>query len=128
MRWSLLLLSILLVPGWAFGQTPSAGPVVNPAQAARLLDKRVTLQMDVKSTGGTSNCYLNSAANYQDAANFAVFIPEDALEKFKLARIEKPKEFYKGKMIQVTGTVTLYKEKPQIRVDDPAQIKVVERK
>ena len=111
------------------GQAPEkGGPVVNVAQAARLVDKRVTLQMEVKSTGGTLNCYLNSAANFQDTANFAVFIPEDALEKFKLARIEKPKDFYKGKMVQVVGTVTLFKERLQIRVDDPAQIKVVERR
>jgi DNA/RNA endonuclease YhcR with UshA esterase domain len=124
-----LLTILLLIPAHtALAQAPASAPVVTPAQAVRLVDKRVTLLMEVKSTGGTLNCYLNSAANFQDAGNFAVFIPEDALEKFKQARIEKPKDFYKGKMVQVVGTVTLFKDKPQIRVDDPAHIKVVERR
>ena len=129
MRVVLRVLLLLTFTETATGQAPAASaPVVSAAQAARLVDKRVTLQMEVKSTGGTLNCYLNSAANFQDAANFAVFIPEEALEKFKQARIEKPKDFYKGKMVQVVGTVTLFKEKPQIRVDEPAQIKVIERR
>ena len=129
MRYFLVLtLIVLLVGPFAFAQVPAGGPLVTPAQAARLVDKRVTLQMEVKSTGGTLNCYLNSTANFQDAANVAVFIPEEALEKFKQARIEKPKDFYKGKMVQVAGTVTLFKERLQIRVDDPAQIKVIERR
>jgi DNA/RNA endonuclease YhcR with UshA esterase domain len=128
MRVVLLSLLLLMPTRITLAQTPASAPLVTPAQAARLVDKRVTLQMEVKSTGGTLNCYLNSAANFQDAANFAVFIPEDAIEKFKQARIEKPKDFYKGKMVQVVGTVTLFKEKPQIRVDDPAQIKVIDRR
>jgi DNA/RNA endonuclease YhcR with UshA esterase domain len=129
MRWPLLLLSILLVPSWASGQTaPAAGPLVNPAQAAKLLDKRVTLQVEIKSTGGNTACFLNSAADFRDAGNFTIYLPAEVLEKFKQAKIEKPEVYYKGKTVQVTGTVTLYKEKPQIRVDDPAQIKVVERK
>jgi DNA/RNA endonuclease YhcR with UshA esterase domain len=126
---ALLLTLLLLIPVQLLAQAPPAsGPLVTPAQAARLVDKRVTLQMEVKSTGGTLNCYLNSTANFQDAANVAVFIPEDALEKFKQARIDKSKDFYKGKMVQVAGTVTKFKERLQIRVDDPAQIKVVERR
>ena len=28
----------------------------------------------------------------------------------------------------VTGTVILYKEKPEIKIDDPEQIKIVEKK
>ena len=119
-----LLSSLAVAPATA----QEKGPVVSPAQAARLLDKRVVLQMEVKSTGGSLNCYLNSAVDFKDAANFAVFIPQAALDKFKQARIENPKAYYKGKTVQVSGTVTLYDEKPQIRVDEPAQIKVVERK
>jgi hypothetical protein len=122
-----LLLALTLFPALALAHAAAQekGPVVSPAQAARLLDKRIVLQMEVKSTGGSVNCYLNSAVDFKDAANFAVFIPQAALDKFKQARIENPKAFYKGKTVQVNGTVTLYEEKPQIRVDDPTQIKVV---
>jgi len=123
-----LALLLLLPIQFAPAQAPASAPLVSPQQAVRFIDKKVTLQMEVKSTGGTLNCYLNSAASFQDSANFAVFIPEDALEKFKQARIEKPKDFYKGKMVQVVGTVSLFKDRPQIRVDDPTQIKIVERR
>jgi hypothetical protein len=128
MRVALLLLSVFLIPSAALAQAPAAPPLVNTAQAAKLLDKRVTVQLEVKSTGGNTACFLNSAADFRDAGNFTIFLPGEVLEKFKQAKIEKPGDYYKGKTVQVTGTVALYKEKPQIRVDDPAQIKVVERK
>lgn len=129
MRVALLLLSIFLIPSAALALAPpAAAPFVTPAQAAKLLDKRVTVQMEVKSTGGNTACFLNSAADFRDPGNFTVFLPAEVLEKFEQAKIAKPSEYYKGKIVQVTGTISLYKEKPQIRVDDPAQIKVVERR
>ena len=47
------------------------------------------------------------------------------MEKFKKRGIEKPEEHFKGKVIEVTGTVLLVKEKPQIRVEDPDKIKII---
>ena len=34
----------------------------------------------------------------------------------------------KGKTVHVSGTVTLYQNRPQIQVEEPGQIKVVEKK
>src|SRR5262249_3783135 len=79
-------------------------------------------------TGGREACFLNSEADYKDAKNFAVFISEAALVKFKEAKIENPKEFYKGKLVRVTGMVVLYRDKPEIKVDSPDQIALVEKK
>lgn len=101
---------------------------LTPAEAAKKLEMKVTVEFEVKSTGGNNNNYLNSHADYKDAANFTIFIPKAALAKFAAAKIEKPIDYYKGKTIQVTGTVTLFEQKPQIKVEDPAQIKVVEKK
>jgi DNA/RNA endonuclease YhcR with UshA esterase domain len=126
MRWPLVLLSIAIIPSIALAQAPP--PVVGLGQAAKMVDKRVTVQMEVKSTGGNTACFLNSSADFKDVGNFTVFLPAEVLEKFEQAKIAKPSEYYKGKIVQVTGTVSLYKDKPQIRVDDPAQIKVVERR
>jgi hypothetical protein len=53
---------------------------------------------------------------------FTAVIPESARAKFK----EPPEVFYKGKTICVTGPITTHNEKPQIMVDDPAQIEVRE--
>jgi DNA/RNA endonuclease YhcR with UshA esterase domain len=126
MRWPLMLILIVALSNWALAQAPP--PIVSLAQAAKMVDKRVTVQMEVKSTGGNTACFLNSSADFKDAGNFTVFLPAEVLEKFEQAKIAKPSEYYKGKIVQVTGTVGLYREKPQIRVDDPAQIKVVERR
>jgi DNA/RNA endonuclease YhcR with UshA esterase domain len=83
--------------------------------------------MEVKSTGGRDNRYLNSEEDYKDPKNFFIYISKDDLEKFKKSGIEKPEEHFKGKTIEVSGTVLLLKEKAQIKVDDPKQIKIVEK-
>jgi len=101
---------------------------ITPAEAAKKVNEKVTVEMEVKSTGGREACFLNSEADYKDAKNFAVFISEAALAKFKEAKIENPKEHYKGKLVRVTGTVVLYRERPEIKVEEPEQIVVVEKK
>ena len=132
----ILLVLLSVVPAFALAQEASSKPLT-PAEAAKKVEMKVTVEMEVKSTGGRNNAYLNSHADFRDAANFTIFIPQGALPKFAAAKIDKPAEYYKGKTIQVTGTVTLYdtpssavkhETKPQIRVQDPAQIKVVEKK
>ena len=123
-RWSLLLLLFL---GSTAIADDAARPLT-PAEAAKKVDQQVTVELEVKSTGGGRNRYLNSAPDYSQASNFAIFIPQAALPKFAEAKIEKPDEHYYGKTIQVTGTVTLNREKPQITVSDPAQIKIMENK
>jgi DNA/RNA endonuclease YhcR with UshA esterase domain len=126
MRLFALLLALSL-PVVVWADDPPAKPVA-PADAAKKVNEKVTVEMEVKSTGGKEASFLNSEADYKDDKNFTVFIPEAALEKFKKAKIDDPKTHYKGKTVRVTGTVTLYREKPQIKVEDPAQIEVVEKK
>ena len=55
-------------------------------------------------------------------------LPRETVAKFKEARVDDPAAHFKGKTILVTGKVTLYQERPQIRVEDPKQIQVVEKK
>ena len=71
--------------------------------------------------------FLNSEANYRDGKNFVLVIGKEAAEKFKKAKIDDPRTYFNGKTVRVTGTVTLYREKPQIKVEDPDQIKVVDK-
>lgn len=115
-------LPILFLASALLTQPPK---VVTPAVAAKSIDQKVVVQMEVKSTGGSSNRYLNSTSDYKDPNTFTIYIPEAVVPKVKAALNADPTTFYKGKTIQVTGTVTLYKEKPQITIDDPAQIKVI---
>jgi DNA/RNA endonuclease YhcR with UshA esterase domain len=87
--------------------------------------------MEVKSTGkarGGAAVFLNSEENYRDDKNFTIFLDKDALEKLKKAKIDDPAAHYKGKTIRVTGTVKLYRDKPEIAVTEPDQIQVVEKR
>jgi DNA/RNA endonuclease YhcR with UshA esterase domain len=107
------------------------GKPVTPAEAAKLVDKKCTVVMVVNSTGkarGTRFVFLNSEKDFRDKKNFTLVIEKKNLAKFKKAKIDDPAAHFKGKKVQVTGTVTLYQEKPQIKVEDPAQIKIVEEK
>jgi hypothetical protein len=106
------------------------GPIA-PEVALTKVDQRVTVRMEVKSTGGNTARYLNSQADYRSDKNFAIFIPQAALAKFQKAQIEDPAQHYKGKTIEVTGIISLggsktVSNRPQIRVDDPAQVKIID--
>jgi hypothetical protein len=103
-----------------------SGPI-SPAEAATRIEEEVTVQMDVKSaTLRDGTCYLNSEEDFKDDKNFTLYLDKDALAKFGKARIEDPAAHFKGKTIQVTGKVTLYRNRPQIKVTGPGMIKVVE--
>ena len=120
------LIAILFVV-LALSAARAADPIT-PAEAAKKLNEKVTVEFEVKSTGGKTNAYLNSDADFKAASNFTVLIPEAALAKFKEAKIDDPRTHFKGKLIRVTGTVTANKDKAQIKVDGPDQIMVVEKK
>src|SRR5262249_23279388 len=126
MRWLAAgLLLGLVSPGG--GTDEKETKPITPAEAAKQVNKKCTVQMEVKSTGkarGGNFVFLNSEKNFKDKANFTVVIEKKSLAKFKKAGIADPAAHYKGKKVQVTGTVTLYNERAQIKVDDPKLIKV----
>jgi DNA/RNA endonuclease YhcR with UshA esterase domain len=126
MRLPAVLLALVVV-AVVRGDEPPAKPIT-PAEAAKKVNEKVTIEMEVKSTGGKGVCFLNSEADFKDAKNFTVFIPEEVVEKFKKAKVEDPRAHFKGKTVRVSGTVTLYREKPQIKVEDPDQIQVADKK
>jgi DNA/RNA endonuclease YhcR with UshA esterase domain len=105
-----------------------SGKPISLAEAAKNVGDRVTVEMEVKSMGGKGPYFLNSEVDFKDTKNFTLFIPKDAVEKFEKAKIDELPGHYKGKTLRVTGTVSLYREKPQIEVEDPEQIKIVENK
>jgi DNA/RNA endonuclease YhcR with UshA esterase domain len=98
--------------------------------AAKKIGEKVTLEMDVKSTGQsrTGIVFLNSMPNRNDGKNFVIVIRKDIVDKFKKAGVADPREYYRNKTIRVTGTVTEYMNRPEIEVTDPGQIKIVEKK
>jgi hypothetical protein len=118
---TVVVLGLFLVE-FAFSQ--DARPLT-PAEALTKVNQKVTVAMDVKSTGGKTARFLNSETDFRAEKNFAVFIPNLALAEFKKAGIEDPGEYYKDKSIIATGNVEISQNRPQLRVEGPTQIKIV---
>jgi DNA/RNA endonuclease YhcR with UshA esterase domain len=127
--WAILVV-LLLAPALLWADDKGAQPLT-PAEAAKHVNEKCTVVMEVKSTGksGRGNAvFLNSEENYRNAKNFTVFLDKEALTKFKKAKIDDPAAHFKGKTIRVSGTVKLYRDKPEIAVVEPDQVQVVEKR
>src|SRR5690349_18497388 len=105
MRFLLPAILPLLLATTAFAQ--QAARPLTPDEALKRVDQKVTVAMQVKSTGGNTARYLNSEADFRNERNFAIFIPNIALAAFKQAGVEDPGVYYKDKTIVVSGTVVL---------------------
>ncbi len=109
---------------------PATPGAVTPAEAAKKVNEQVTLEMAVKGTGkarDNSRVFLNSA-DFRDADNFTVVLDVRKVgDALKAIGVADPMAYYKGKTVRVTGTVTLFREKPQIVVEDAGQIAVIEK-
>ena len=138
MRLFRMMLALLLVTSGIVSANEK--PPLTPSEAAKKVNEKVTMEMEVKSVGGRVNHYLNSEEDYTDDKNFTIFIAEGIVPKFKKEGIANPMKHFKGKVIQVTGTVVLEKttvikkdkpgvkvekDRPWIKVQEPADIKIV---
>ena len=101
---------------------------ITPVDAAKKVGEKVTVEFKVANTGKTrdnSRVFLNSSTA-RDATNFTIVLEmkklEDALKK---ADIANPADHYKNKTIRVSGTVAIFRDAPQIVVDDLKQVEVV---
>ena len=93
--------------------------VVPPEEAAGQVGKTVTVKgkVDGQKSSKVGNTYLNFGGKFPNhvfscllrAKNFTNPIPE-----------------YAGKVVEVTGKVTLYEDKPQIELTSLSEIQVVE--
>jgi DNA/RNA endonuclease YhcR with UshA esterase domain len=101
---------------------------ITPDEAASHVGEKCVVAMRVNSSrhmADAGRCYLNSAKDFRDENNLTVVIFKRGLESFAEEKIEAPAEHFRGKTIRVTGTVEMYKDKPQIKVDRADQIEIV---
>jgi DNA/RNA endonuclease YhcR with UshA esterase domain len=124
-----LCLSVVLLLACRFADDTKP-PAVSPADAAKKVGEKVTVEMAVKSVGrGKSGVYfLNSEPNFRTDGNFTLFIDKAAAARFKKAGISDPAEHFDGKKVRASGTVKLYRDRPEIAIEDPKQIGLVEGK
>jgi alkaline phosphatase D len=98
--------------------------VLSPAQAAKKVGEKVTVQYTVQSVGGKANLYLNSAKDFRAKDNFAVVLtPKAQTGKWEKAGADT----FAGKTIRATGTIKLNKDNPQLEVIDAKDLEIVEK-
>ncbi len=99
--------------------------VLTPTWAATMVNKDVTMEFVVASTGRTKagdKVFLNTEADHKSEKNFTVLLTKRVLAELKKNQIADPAAHYRGKKLQVYGTVKLFKEKPEIIVEKAGQL------
>ncbi len=123
---TLLLFGLAVGPALADESKP-----LTPAEAIKKVNEKVTVQMIVKASKNRlekrGEIYLDSEQDFRDDRNLAIVITKSAAARFKEAGVNDPATHFKGKTIQVQGTVIIKENRPRIEVDDPKQIKIVEK-
>lgn len=97
---------------------------ITPTQALKKTGAKVTVEMRVQATGGTreKRLYLNSRKNFKDEENFTIVLQP----KFFTGKWENATgATFLNKIVRVTGTVSAFKDAPQILVDDPKQVEIL---
>jgi alkaline phosphatase D len=105
------------------------GQPLDAEQVKNLLNKEVTLEMKVASTGaskGAAMVYLNSSADFRGTTNMTIVLNKTVQDQLKAKGIDNPRSHFDGKNIRVVGPLTLFQERPQIIVAEANKISVAE--
>ena len=102
-------------------QLPVPDEPVPWTDAHKHLGQVITVKGTIVDTSNIGQiCFLNYDPDWQDKFYIAMF-----KEAFELLP-DPPETHYLNKTLLVTGKVTLHKDRPQIQVNDVAQIEVLE--
>lgn len=117
--WLLSLATIVLADG-------AAPPRIKPEDARMHLNKQVEVVFEVKHTKYSEHrktAFLDSEDNFQDEKNLGIAITEAGIQDLKQKRgVDGPADYYHGKTIRVTGTVSLKEENVYIEVTQAEQL------
>jgi DNA/RNA endonuclease YhcR with UshA esterase domain len=129
---SLALVTMVALASLGQAEEPKQDKPLSPAEASKRVNEKVVVEMLVRASKNRleqrKEIYLDSEEDFRDPKNLAVVINLAGAAKFKEAGIDDPAEHFKGKTICVSGTVTKENDRPRIVVEDPKQIRIVEKK
>jgi DNA/RNA endonuclease YhcR with UshA esterase domain len=110
-------LLVLLVGALVALASCQSTPNYKATEAARHVGESATVtdRVDGVQQLGKGNTFLNMGGKYPNQA-FTAFIPSENAAQFPHA------QQYKGRVVSVSGKITLHKGKPEIVVTSPAQI------
>ncbi|MFN2340402.1 MAG: thermonuclease family protein, partial [Halanaerobium sp.] len=96
-------------------------PLISFEQAGLFKDQRVIVEGQIVDTAATDSInYLNFSENYQETLSVVIF--NRNLNKFDY----QPAEYLLNKKIKVLGQIEFYQGAPQIIVDDPHDLLIID--
>jgi len=97
--------------------------VIDVSQAGDYVDKEVIVEGRIVDTyrSEKNNIFLNFCSPYPYQC-FAAVIFNTFLDKF----VEKPEEYYLGKIVRIKGRIKKYRNTPEIILEDSSQVEVGE--
>jgi micrococcal nuclease len=96
-------------------------PVISFEQAELFRGQRVIVEGQIVNTAVTDSVnYLNFSENYQETLSLVIF--NRNLNKFDY----QPAEYFLNKKIKVLGQIEFYQGSPQIIVDDPHDLLIID--
>lgn len=104
------------------GQLPEG--VISAMQALQAVGKKVEVQFRVASVGGRGPYFINSLKEYRAKENLTLFVPLEVAKQ--LSPEGSLSEKYTGKVIRVSGEVSVFRGAVQIRIEKPDQIRLVD--
>jgi hypothetical protein len=106
------------------------GRVIAAEDAKRFVGEYCTVEMVVRgarrSKKGTV-WFLNSESNYRNPNNLTVMIGEAAVKDLAARTKLDGAASFVGKWIRVAGTIRVYQDRPEMVVDEAAQLTVLPR-
>jgi hypothetical protein len=119
---------LLLAASWAYAAESDPLP---PVEARKQVGKAITVEMVVRAAKDRlekrGEIYLDAEEDFRSPRNFAVVITRKGAAGLKQAGIPAPAEHFRGRRIRATGTVKEVQSVPRIEVDDPKQIRRLDR-
>ena len=68
---------------------------------------------------------FGSLKDYRDQSNFNVTFTDRVLNQLKAQGVTNVAQHFENKSIRVTGTISIYNNRPQIELDDLNQIEML---
>jgi exonuclease III len=111
------------------GAPAASGVVVAPADVAKHLNGRCTVEFEVRAANVQPSTppigFLNSEADFRSDQNFTAVVFDEGLKKFAAAGITDFAAHFKNRRVRVTGQVSQRRDRYQIVVSDPQQIELL---
>ncbi|CCU80711.1 thermonuclease [Halanaerobium saccharolyticum subsp. saccharolyticum DSM 6643] len=96
-------------------------PIISYQEAASFIGERVIIEGEIVNTAATTSVnYLNFSNDYQNTLSIIIF--NQNLNKFDYP----PAEYILDKKIKVLGEIKIYQGSPQIVVNDPHNILIID--